>query len=177
MKLRFIDKKHRKQLSDPVAAQLADKALIALHDLERQNHPQLNVGISALFPTLDTDNETRWNLVSMLERYDLKQVQPRSARLGDLRIGWQDFLSSPKALNLLTIYCCLNRNHKLRMLAFANWLSSTISSGNEHAKTIEKLCPDLVDHQPSASTIRKFLALRQPILYQMLVTRSQKVAR
>ena len=177
MKLRFVDKKHLKQLSDPVAAKLADKALIALHDLERQCDPQLNIGISSLLPTLDTDNETRWHLVSMLKRYDLKQVQPRSARLGDLRAGWQDFLLLSKALNLLTIYRCSSRNHKLRLLAFANWLSSTISSGNEQAKTIEKLCPDLVDHQPSASTIRKFLALRKPILYQVLVNRSKKVAR
>mgnify|MGYP003146900786 CR=1 FL=1 len=177
MKLRFVDKKHLKQLSDPVAAKLADKALIALHDLERQYNPQLNVGISSLYPTLDTDNETRWHLVSMLERYDLKYVKPRSSRLGDLRIGWQDFLSSSKALNLLTIYRCSSRNHKLRLLAFANWLSSTISSCNEQAKIIEKLCLDLVDYQPSASTIRKFLALRKPILYQVLVNRSKKVAR
>ena len=70
--LRLVDKKHRKQLSNPVVMKLAEKALIALHDLERQCDPQLGIGISSL-SQLDTDNETRWNLVSMLERYDLNK--------------------------------------------------------------------------------------------------------
>lgn len=174
MALRLVDKKHRKQLSDPELSQMAEICLIALADLEIKANPQLSGGLGSLLPTLEADDEVKERLVSLLGKYALKKVNPRSARMRDEKLAWQGFLCSIRALELIPLFKQHAPNPKLTLIRFCKWLGEAIVDSNTQSKLIERHCPALVDCRPAPNSIRIFLALKKPPLYILLTRKKNK---